>query len=186
MLEEAFQLLEVTPPECGRLPALSHMLRRGRLRKVFGSATCDALVPISEAIPVLPQAGDAWLERLSPIAAIDPGEAQILARAAEASLVVLSSDKRALRAVNGIPEFAQALSGRVVVLEAVLVGLCDRLAPDEVRRRVQPLMPIDTMIQACFSTGNARPVEALLSYYDHLAAELAPLILWNPRSRDGA
>jgi len=104
LLGEAAGLLAAGLHECGRLPALPHMLRRGRLRKVFGTDVCDAMIPVADAVPVMHQPGDTWLDKLTPIQAIDPGEAQIFAAAAESDMIVVSGDKRALKSVDGIAE----------------------------------------------------------------------------------
>ena len=179
---DAINLLGADLPECGRLPALPFMLRRGRLREVFGPDKCDALIPVADIVPVAVQPSDIWLDRLTPIQAIDPGEAQLFATAAEAGLIVVSGDKRALRALKDVAGFADALASRIVVLEAILLALCDRLGPEDVRQRVQPLATLDKVVQVCFSTANEDPRDALLAYYGSLAAELTPLVLWDPRS----
>jgi hypothetical protein len=127
------------------------------------------------------QPSTAWLEKLAPIAAIDPGEAQIFAAAAENRLTIMSGDKRALRALKEVRCLAEALAGRVVVLEAILVALCDDLGLDEVRRRITRAGLPDKMIHVCFSAGNVDPRGALLSYYGSFADELRPLVLWDPR-----
>ena len=186
LLTDAVGLLGADLSECGRLPALPYMLRRGRLRDLFGAEACDAMMPAADLMPLAVRPSDAWLDRLAPIPAIDPGEAQLFAAAAEAGLVVVSGDKRALRALKNVPGFAGALAGRIVVLEAILLALCRELGPDEVRRRVRPLLASDKMVQVCFSTGNPDPNEALESYYEILVAELGPLVLWNPRLGGGA
>lgn len=182
MLHEAIGLLGVGLNDCGRLPALPHMLRRGGLQKTFGAAACDALIPIAEALPVAGQASEGWLNKLTLIPDIDPGEAQLFAGAAEGNLMVLSGDKRALRALRNVVGFAGALSGRIVVLEAILLALCDHLGPEVVRERVQPLCSSDKVVQACFSPGNPDPAVALLSYCRSISAELHPLVLWEPHS----
>lgn len=182
VLHEAINLLGADLSECGRLPALPHMLRRGRLRKAFGPEASDALISVANELPVAIQPSDTWLDRLTPFADIDPGEAQIFAAAAEAGLMVVSGDKRALRVLKDIAGFPEALSGSIVVLEAILLALCDQLGPDEVRRRVQALIPLDTVVKVSFSTGNPDPRDALHSYYTSLTAELTPLVLWDPQS----
>ncbi len=186
MLRDAVGLLGTSLPECARLPALPYMLRKGRLRKVFGPDACDGLIPLADELPVIVEPGDAWLDKLRPVQAIDPGEALLLAAAAETGMVVLSGDKRALRALKDVEDSSDALAGRIVVMEAILLSLCDHLGPDEVRRRVEPLVAIDKMVQVCFSIGNPDPRAALLSYYDRLATELDPLLLWHPRAGGGA
>ncbi|MCA9627893.1 MAG: hypothetical protein KC766_09510 [Myxococcales bacterium] len=181
LLDEAVGLLAAGLHECGRLPALPHMLRRGRLRRLFGADVCDAMIPVADAVPVMHQPNVTWLDKLAPIEAIDPGEAQIFAAAAEAGLIVLSGDKRALRALKGVDGFADALAGRVVVLEAILLALCDHLGLDAIRQRVAPLAVADQAVRVCFSVGNADPAAALRSYLGALQTEAHPLVLWKPR-----
>ncbi len=52
VLHDAIALLGADLSECGRLPALPHMLRRGGLRKKFGPKACDALLPVANEVPV--------------------------------------------------------------------------------------------------------------------------------------
>lgn len=185
VLENAVRLLGADLKECGRLAALPYMLRRGRLRKVFGGDVCDALIPVAESVPVAVQPGDLWLDKLTPIPAIDPGEAQIFAAAAEAGLILVSGDKRALRALKEVPGFADALAGRIVTFEGILLVLCGQLGPEEMRHRVQALIASDKMVSVCFSVGNPDPRSALSSYQQSLESELHPLVLWNPRQGGG-
>jgi hypothetical protein len=179
---EAIGLFAAGVDDCGRLPALPHMLRRGRLRKHLGEDISEALIPMAEAMAVSPQPSDTWLDELIPLEGIDVGEAQLFATAAEVGLLVVSGDKRSLRALKGVDRFVSALNGRIVVLEAVLIALCDRLGVEAVRARIGALAAADTMVRVCFSRENPNPREALVSYYESLAAELAPLVLWEPRS----
>ncbi len=180
-LEDAVALLGANLSDCGRLPALPYQLRRGGLRKRLGAEACDSVIPVAEAVPIVVQASDVWLDRLTPIEAIDPGEAQIFAAAAETGLLVMTGDNRALRALKDVPGFAEALTGRIVVFEAVLLALCESVGPEELRHRLQPAAESDRMIQVCCSKGNPDPGGAFLSYYRSLKAELDPLVLWNPR-----
>lgn len=180
ILDNAIDLFGTDLARCARLPALPYMLRKGRLRNSLGEQLSDQLIPTAESIPALPQPDAIWLNKLTMIQAIDPGEAHIYALAAANAAMVLSGDKRALRALMAIPEYVEALNGRIVVLEAVLVALCDRIGVSEVQRRIQPLLVHDKIAQICFSPSNQNPQEALGSYYHSLAAELDPLALWNP------
>lgn len=163
------------------MPALPHMLRRGRLRTKFGDQISDFLIPIADSIPVIDQPEAHWLDRLTPVQYIDPGEAQLFALAAEKRLAVITGDKRALRALKDVSGFADALAGRIVVLEAMLIALCDRLGPTMVSAQMQPLAAHDSMVRVCFSPSNPDPRGALLSYYQNLVTELVPLKPWNPQ-----
>jgi len=183
LLEDAAHIFGAKLQECGRLPALPFMLRRGRLRKLYGGPACDALIPVANVIPLLPQPSVIWLEKLTAIETIDPGEAQIFAVAAEQGQPFVSGDKRALNALKGVDDFIPALEGRVVVMEAVLLALCDRIGPEEIRQRIAPLTAVDRTVAVCFSGENPNPLDALVSYFEDLKAKLAPLQLWNPRDR---
>lgn len=181
LLQDVAQIFGAQLQECGRLYALPFMLRKGRLRSLFGGPACDALIPVANALPVMPDPSVAWLEKLTAIEAIDPGEAQVFAVAAERGHPFLSGDKRALIALKNIDDIITVLDGRVVILEAILLALCDRLGQEEMRRRVAPLAAVDRMVAVCFSSGNPDPSTALMSYYRALEMELAPLKLWDPR-----
>jgi hypothetical protein len=185
ILEEAVRLLGSELIECSRLPALPHMLRRGRLRKTYGSQACDSLAAIADDIPTLVQAADTWLEKLTAIESIDPGEAQIFAAAADHGDFVVSGDKRALRALRNVEGFPAALTGRIVVMEAILFALCNSLGSDEIRRRVQSLMAADQMVSICFSDPKSDPLEGLRSYFENAITEVAPLVLWDPKQGSG-
>jgi hypothetical protein len=168
--------------DCGRLPALPHMLRRGGVPKRFGKENCESLLEIADKIPPLQPPTSDWLDRFLPIQGIDPGEAQLFSAAAEQTLFVISGDKRALRAIGKVNGAAQALSGLIVTLEAVLIALHDSIGAEALRARVAPLRPFDTTVGICFSDGNADPISAVQSYYNSLASEVAPLTLWSPQS----
>lgn len=181
VLRDSVLLLGSDLLDCGRLPALPYMLRKGRLRSLYGPAACEAMLPVAERMPIAPQPSHStWLDKLTPVPAIDPGEAQIFAAAADTRLVIVSGDKRALRALRKIDGYPEALAGRIVVLEAVLLALCDHLGSEIVRMRMQPLVNSDNVVKVCFSTSTADPRVGLLSYYSSLVTELVPLILWKP------
>ncbi len=180
LLRDTVDLFGLKPSDCGRLPALPYMLRRGRLRRSLGAEACEELLALADEFPVIAVPGSVWLDRLALVEAIDPGEAQIFALAADHGLIVVSGDKRALRALRLIDGYPEALRQRVVILEAVLLALCARLGSDEVGRRCQPLMSLDQVVRICFSPSNAEPIEALWSYHRTLSAELQPLELWSP------
>jgi hypothetical protein len=180
LLEDTALIFGARLQECGRLAALPYMLRKGSLRRHFGVEACDGLIALAEGLPVVPEPSSAWLDRFTAVEAIDPGEAQLLAVAAELGCTVVSGDKRALRALTSIDGLPNALAGRVSVLEAILLVLCDRLGVEHVRERVVALMPLDKTVAVCFSPGSADPRDGLRSYYKSLAAEVGPLVLWNP------
>lgn len=180
LLNDSAGLFSAQLRECGRLPALPYMLRRGRLLRSYGETACKALIPVAEHMPAVSEPSGPWLERLSPIPDVDPGEAILFSAAAEAGLPVITGDMRALRAVKNVDGFSEALAGRVVVPEAVLLGLCTTLSPDSLRASLELLRGKDRMLDACFSPENRDPKQGLRSYLRSRKAELAPMVLWDP------
>jgi hypothetical protein len=152
------------------------------LRKTLGVAASDSIVTIAEGVSALSEPEpEPWLVRLAGIVAIDPGEAQIFASAAaEQESFVITGDKRALRALKDVEDFSAALEGRIAVMEAILIAVCDRIGPEEVRGRLRPVLALDGMIEICFANAGSDPKDGLRSYFDSLAAEVRPLVLWNP------
>jgi hypothetical protein len=182
LLTDALASLGAQLTDCGRLPALPHMLRRGSVPKRFGAENCKALLPTAESIEPLQPSNSVWLDRFASVPGIDPGEAQLFSAAADERFLVLSGDKRALRAVSQVAGAPQALSGLIVVLEAVLIALHESVGVDALRARVAPLRAFDTTVGICFSDGNPDSLSAVWSYYNSLASEVAPLTLWRPVS----
>ena len=167
------------------MPALPHMLRRGRLRRRYGEDACDSMLQIAGTLPRVPQPSAAWLDPLAPVQAIDPGEALIFAAAAESGAMIVSADKRALEALKGLEAHRDALAGRLVVLEALLLRLCRDLGTDIVQQRVRPLVGLDRVVRVCFSIQGSEPEEGLLSYFRDLQKAVSPLTLWDPHSGAG-
>ena len=126
---KALNFLGADLSECARLPALPYMLRRGRLRDTFGSALCDELLPIVQNMPIVGSSRNALLDKLATVSSIDPGEAQLFSVAAESGMLVITGDKRVLRALKGVEDFAQQLSGRIIAIEALLVRYATDMGP---------------------------------------------------------
>jgi len=177
---EALAVLGVDIGDCSRLPALPHMLRRGKLIRNYGADACAALLPVAYGMQIIPAPDPIWLDRIVSVPTINPGEAQLFAVAAQAGVIVITGDKRSLLALKDIDGYPEALAGRIVVLEAILLALCNRLGHEEVRRRLSSLTGKDRILQVCFSVGNSDPRSALESYYRDLVAEVYPLRLWEP------
>lgn len=181
MLEDAIAVVGASLATSACLPALPHMLRRGRLREHYGEAICKSLLPIADEMDVIVGDGREQEEELAAVHEIDPGEAQIFAvGAVSPDIVIITSDKRALKAVARFEELSSLLSGRIAPLEVVLLALCDKMGLDMMRRRVVPLLEWDRAIEVCFSPEVSDPQAALRSYLDDLANKIRPLVLWEP------
>lgn len=183
LLAPALQVLGLDIADCARLPALPHMLTRGKLVRAHGAGPLAALVPAANTMPAAPAARAAWLNQLAGIDNLDVGEAEIFAVAASAPGVLVGcGDKRAIRAVAPIGPVCDELAGRVICFEAVLLALCFAHGADVVRAALQPLAA-DGLVKICFSPNNAAPEDCLQSYLNGLEAEASPLLLWRPAMR---
>lgn len=178
LFDEAVRLVVADISDCVRLAALPHMLRRGSLPRRYGATTCEALIESALRMIPLAPVDEAKLQPFVSITDIDPGEAQLLAAAANSDSLIMSGDKRALRAIAKAPHIPSALDGRVMVLEAVLLGVADRVPLAQLRKRASLIAPFDQTMKACFSPGNDDPLSGLRSYLASLQAEVNPLRLW--------
>ena len=180
LLDDSVRLLGADLSRCGRLPALPYMLKRGRLRDRYGTSVCEELIPLANTMPVVSSTNDIYLNQLAGMSEVDPGEAQLLAKAAEAKLHLITGDKRSLRSLKNISLITEDVAGRIIVLESLLLALCNSLGTEEIRRRVEELTNFDKMMSICFSELNEEPVDCLRSYLLALAEEVKPLLLWQP------
>jgi hypothetical protein len=181
LLAESAELFGANLEECARLPALPYMLRKGTLRRHYGDDVCDRLLLLADLIPAVGAASSEWLDKLVAVESIDAGEAQLISVAAEHRILLMSSDKRALRALSAVADIRDPLAGRVCVFEAVLLALVERYGVDEIRKRVAALSGKDKMVRMCFSSGGSDPREGLFSYLRSIADDVSPLILWTPQ-----
>src|SRR5580700_776307 len=86
LLEPSAELLGFNLESCARLPALPYMLRKGSLFRRLGRQACEKLAPMAASTRSIPQPSDTWLDKLTRIDAIDPGEALLLAASADFGL----------------------------------------------------------------------------------------------------
>ena len=183
LLSEAASAVGADLAQCRRLPALPHMLRRGRLRRALGDTVSDSLIPVAEGIEAAPAATEAWLDPLVGVRDIDPGEAQLLAFGAEHEAVVLTGDKRSLLAARNVPALVGPLRGKIALPEVVFHRLCETLGDQKIHSAVLATSPSDVMLKVCFSKGNRSPRQSLESYIADSRRTLAPLELWTPPPR---
>ena len=179
LLEDALHLFGAQLIDCGRLPALPYMLRRGALRRRYGAIACERLEPTAQSMPAFQPPSVASLEPFVGRHSIDAGEAQLFAAAMESQLAVITGDKRAILALSALDAVRTPLAGRVAPMEAVLLGLCETLDPAALRKRAASMAPFDQTVRVCFSSPLADPRDGLRSYFSDLAREVHPLLLWN-------
>ena len=174
-------LIGVNRAQCAVLPALPHMLARGRLRKRYGDLESDRLRMLADEFPVAPDSPSKWLDALTAESSIDPGEAQLFALAAEYGIRILTGDKRALEALAKVNGIHPHLSGNVVTIEAALTGLAEQMPGAQLRRKGSVLGQHDQMAKAVFASTGSDLGEALHSYIRDVESRAKPLRLWRHR-----
>jgi hypothetical protein len=180
LFDDSLALFDADRTTCARLPALPHQLARGGIRRTYGAAACDRVRPIALELPVIEAPSLEWLNKFASVSGVDPGEAQLLAKAADDGLLLITGDKRALMAARSVEGLAAAVDRRLVSLEAVLLAHSRAFGAEEIRRRVKPIREVDTTVAMCFSDANHDPGEGLRSYLADLAFAVDPLRLWRP------
>jgi hypothetical protein len=180
LLERAIRVLGAEPSDARRLPALQHMLQRGKLAWSLGHERAEVALAAALTIDVVPEAEASRLQQILDAGAeIDSGEAQLLAiAAANTETLLVTGDKRALRELSRIPLLAAALTGRIVTLEAVLIALCDSEGEASVRGSVASIHDLDGTIKACFSSSDSGA--GLQNYQSHFVHEVPAGLLWSP------
>jgi len=182
-MEEAIHILGFERGNCRRLPALPHMLRKGTIFKRYGGPTCAAILPSVMSIEAVSNANPEVLDRLIGLPLVDPGEARLLALVVSNGDCIFTGDKRSLKTIKDLPDITQAVNGRIVILETLLMAMCDEHGPEWLRERIQPLRAHDRVVGVCFAEATTNPRAALRSYLDSVKAELAPLVLWGHEAR---
>ena len=180
LLAEAVHTFGATISDCGRLPALPYMLRKGSLRTALGDDISDYLASLSQTMPPVPEPSHQWLGAIARVHTIDPGEAQLIAASADYGLLVITGDKRALTSIREVSALPEALDKHMVSLEAILIQLYHRLGLERLRDKIGPLMQLDSTARACFLSSS--PQDGLWSYFTDLEQQALPLRLWRPSS----
>ncbi len=163
------------------LPALASMIGRGRLAHRIPQEVRTELIKFAAGLQRISAATTETLERLRACGdGMDPGDAMLYAFALEhPQCLVLSGDKRAMRALSTQASVCANIQGRVVCVEAALLRLCDRHGTAFVRKEIGPVAQKDVGLQACLASRDL--VGALRSYFDDLAKNVFLGLLWDPR-----
>lgn len=178
LLDDALELLGVDRAQCATLPALPYMLARGSLRKRYGDREADRIRKFVSQFSVAPMPSSTWMDALAAESRIDPGEVQLFALAAEQGIPILTGDKRALNALAKVAAIHPLLSGRVVTLEAVLLGVASKMSDEKLREKGKVLGQYDSMARAVFASVGSVVCDGLDSYMRDVESRAKPLDLW--------
>lgn len=165
--------------------SLKHRAHRA-IEKLDGKVfhTVKAATIAKEALIQMQEAGEPDVDLLTALGSykdIDPGEAVLLSLATgDDSSFLLTGDKRALRRLAKT-EFAGRFSGRIVVVEQVLLHCLQYQGRDWVLQHVCPHRQIDKAISICLGStceASATDIEqGLTSYIGEIDRLFTPTFL---------
>lgn len=182
LLEPALAALGLGLADCGRLPRLVRQLERAAWLDTVPDLARARLRAIAAALPVATPRDGGWIDRIaSSGCALDAGEAALLAVVADGDAVLLmTGDKRALRALASFPELAAVLRGRVVLVEQAALLAIGALGDAEVERRVvgNPFERLDRVLASCLRASDRS--QALRQYVVDVEREAPAGVLWKP------
>lgn len=180
LLGPAVRALGGSESQCLRLPRLVRQLERASWLGALPPGVRSTLRDIAGKMsPISPRDGG-WFDRLANAALpFDAGEAMIFSLVADGDAeVLITGDKRALRALSEVPELACALRGRVVPIEQAALLAVEMLGDEEVKRRVELCPPVlDQILASCLRSPDRR--SALRQYVSALENEVSPGLFWN-------
>ncbi|HYN20686.1 MAG TPA: hypothetical protein VE078_06980 [Thermoanaerobaculia bacterium] len=187
--EDVASLLGFNIPAIRRLLPLPRQLRVSKafrenipedIRSI-AERHCATIEPLREM-----PSDSSLLQRLAPYDGIDPGEAQLLAVLAERpSSLLASGDKRFMKtlcAVEDLRDLRDAIAGRVVCLETVVLMCLDKWGISETARRFGPLR-FNSTLKVIFNDGpdtsEEHCREGLRSYLKELQGSLGEGLLYS-------
>ncbi len=178
LLDLALESIGLIPARCACLQTLPYVLNKGRMLAQYGEALSQQLAMSVSRFDRVPSLPDTWRDQLVGRHEIDPGEAILFGvAAAEPDSLVVTGDKRAIRALSGLPELSSLLRGRVVCLEAMVLRLIAARGIAFVSRGIAPALAFDRTLQVCFTSGD--PTAGLRSYFRALQEDASPGLLYS-------
>jgi hypothetical protein len=174
--------------ECATVESALPRARRASAKpdgRLFHSTSAASrAVAACEAMQRLPAVLAEDLALFQDQPAIDSGEAVLLAVALRRpESLVLTGDKRCLRAVAAMADLPSRLPSRVVVLETCLLKAIEQGAFERVRAGVALCPQADKAIATCFGSRFDQPpsnaMEGLASYRGELHRLWQPTLLWD-------
>jgi hypothetical protein len=159
LLSRTLAVLSMSRAEAYRLESLTHMVRRKRIGRLWTDDVRDAALHELQTIQVWRhQPGADLLQRLVDVYDVDQGEAVIFGSGAElSSLLMVSGDKRSMRALCEAPELRDirdSIAGRVVCLESLLHALIDSHGAATIGQAFQPVSSHHVTLRVVFTKTN--------------------------------
>jgi hypothetical protein len=187
LLLELPALTGVPLEECTTLSSAKFRALRAKKRldgKAFHDLRAvDEVLTAVERMQSLSEGDAATMSAFEDAPGIDPGEAILLsALLAHPGAIMLTGDKRALRALSGLtPDVALQYAGRIVIVEQVLLAALDGHGLEWLRSRVCPWKTIDKAVIVIMGSrcdlGDAAVREGVTSYIEEIVALQSPSLL---------
>jgi hypothetical protein len=191
MLGELPSLTGFANAQTATLSSLVHRAAKGREKpdgKLFRDTVSAARAhEFLKQVAPLPMPDEQFIDVIQQIPAIDPGEALLFAtlRAHQKTLLI-TGDKRAVTAIKGVgdSDVTASFSGRVVIVEQILLALLKAKGIDWLRNHVCPYRTLDKAIGIVMGSNCTAPEESvemgLRSYITDIGSSTGELLCSTP------
>lgn len=181
LLVPFLEALRVPPTRCARLGRLTRQLQRAGWLRPLSQQRRDELFDLAAQMTVATPRPGGWHDRIAAVGGdLGSGEAALFALVADGDVaLVVTGDKRALRAAAAVEPLVERLAGRLLVLEQAAAVAVDALsAGAEAHLRERGALVLDVMLASCLRSTDRRA--ALGQYVSELERELPKGLLWAP------
>lgn len=169
-------------PQVSVLASLQFRAVRRDTKLFRSSDVADELNGYLALTGEVPPGDAADMSCLQGIVDLDAGEVELIAAClADQEAILISGDKRALRALVGgcPPDIAERLCGRVVCLEQILTLIARRTSCATVVQGLLANRELDSVVRAVIGPGgcsDAQFLEGMNAYVAHLRGETSVLL----------
>ena len=192
LFEEAIAVLQIVKTDLRVLPTARFFFQAKRKQQIqYPDAVWAEVINLVAACSIIPEPSpeqaQASIEETRQLEKfkheIQAGEATlIVATRLEPDFLLLSGDKRCMKALAAVPEpIYQRLCGRVVCLEQIILKLILTLGFETVRDRILPMVDCDKTLKICFgysmSASEASVVAGLTSYISDIHEDAPALLM---------
>ncbi len=186
LFQESLQVLGCDIASVRVLDTLEHRFRLNKpqekaIAKCGDQETVDRMRAAVKAAGTIPLPTDAdLLDELMAIDRMDLGEARMIVSALETNgVILLTGDKKAIRALMASASFSERLRERFICLEQIMLWLIREFGFPLVHARVFPARECDNVLKTAFSSSSTEKtaLEALHYYLDDLRKDTGDLLV---------
>jgi hypothetical protein len=178
LLSEALECLEIDRSNVRVLSSARFVFKRPKMQKIHSKEVLASAIEFVESCTIIPSQDSNEYRLLEQQVKndIDVGEAILIAATAqEAAFLIVTGDKRCLKALAAAEELnliQKRLQGHVICLEQIICKLIDERGFDWVLVKVLPALDCDKALKTAFGSGSKSQCENVLQTLNSYVEEL--------------